>query len=341
MLRLVVMAASLVAEGSSAAVLTQRAEALSAASMSLSADPIRPLDLAIIVPSSAANAAQRQMLRDTWLRWQHSLPGVRIATRFLVGRRDAGAEALRRVASEHERHGDLLQLDVSDDYRNLTAKTAGGLVWAGDEALGARHVLKTDDNAFVRLDLLLDELRAAPATRFYWGNFRADEPTHNPNSRWYDSNWTMCDTTVPYAFGGGYVLSGDLARYVRTNAPLLRHWVSEDLSVGAWLAPLDVETRHDLRFDTATVSRGCRSIWLVTKKQSPAMMQAKWDRLNGGLPMCSPDQDFEELSDESGMRRVDFSKPPSKAFTNGPTDEYKAEVIQEGNVKVGHPVFAP
>lgn len=60
----------------------------------------------------------------------------------------------------------------------------------------------------------------------------------------------LCDTYLPYALGGGYVLGRPLVAHVVAAAPLLAAYTSEDVSVGAWLAPLNVTRRHDVRFDT-------------------------------------------------------------------------------------------
>ena len=47
----------------------------------------------------------------------------------------------------------------------------------------------------------------------------------------------------------------------------LEKWNSEDVSVGAWLAPVQVNRVHSIRFDTESESRGCHNSWIVTHKQ--------------------------------------------------------------------------
>lgn len=49
--------------------------------------------------------------------------------------------------------------------------------------------------------------------------------------------------------------------------------MSEDVSVGAWLAPLDITRIHDTRFDTEYMSRGCNNSFIITHKQTPESMR--------------------------------------------------------------------
>ena len=37
--------------------------------------------------------------------------------------------------------------------------------------------------------------------------------------------------------------------------------------MGVWLSPYEAERRHDVRFDTEFVSRGCRNVYIVSHKQ--------------------------------------------------------------------------
>ncbi len=84
----------------------------------------------------------------------------------------------------------------------------------------------------------------------------------------------LCDRYLPYALGGGYVLSHDLVAYIAATADMFSFYNSEvsdllffassiphhreslpfpllqDVSVGTWLAPLNITRQHDIRFDT-------------------------------------------------------------------------------------------
>jgi galactosylxylosylprotein 3-beta-galactosyltransferase len=104
--------------------------------------------------------------------------------------------------------------------------------------------------------------------------------------KWRESAWELCDYYLPYALGGGYILSADLVHYVRINAGYLKTWQSEDVSLGAWLAPVDVRRTHDPRFDTEFKSRGCSNKYLVTHKQSLEDMLEKHQTLQRDGKLC-------------------------------------------------------
>ncbi|KAB1268733.1 Beta-1; 3-galactosyltransferase 6 [Camelus dromedarius] len=148
------------------------------------------------------------------------------------------------------------------------------LAWL-DEHVAFEFVLKADDDSFARLDALLAELR-------------------------------LCDYYLPYALGGGYVLSADLVHYLRLSREYLRAWHSEDVSLGAWLAPVDVQREHDPRFDTEYKSRGCSNQYLVTHKQSLEDMLEKHQTLAREGRLCKREVQL-RLS-----YVYDWSAPPSQ-----------------------------
>ncbi|XP_008046876.2 beta-1,3-galactosyltransferase 6, partial [Carlito syrichta] len=111
---------------------------------------------------------------------------------------------------------------------------------------------------------------------------------------------------LPYALGGGYVLSADLVRYLRVSREYLRAWHSEDVSLGAWLAPVDVQREHDPRFDTEYRSRGCSNQYLVTHKQSLEDMLEKHRTLAREGRLCAREVQL-RLS-----YIYDWSAPPSQ-----------------------------
>lgn len=63
-------------------------------------------------------------------------------------------------------------------------------------------------------------------------------------------------------------------------------FISEDVSVGVWLAPLNITRKHDRRFNTEFRSRGCRNEHLVTHKRSPQVMKLYWSRMVQTGKMC-------------------------------------------------------
>ena len=69
---------------------------------------------------------------------------------------------------------------------------------------------------------------------------------HARNPFWRETGYAECANYAPYARGGGYIVSMDLAVYLARATDKLQRWKGEDASVGTWLAPLKLERRHDI-----------------------------------------------------------------------------------------------
>lgn len=261
--------------------------------------------LVVLITTGPKYTERRSIIRSTWLARRE--PDV--TAMFVVGVASLAPDERQTLEAEQARHGDLLLLpELHDSYDNLTAKLLHMFTWL-DRHAHFRYVLKADDDTFARLDLLVAELRARGdppgAERLYWGFFSGRGRVKGAG-RWRESGWELCDYYLPYALGGGYVISADLVRYVRLNAALLKMWQSEDVSLGAWLAPLDVRRVHDPRFDTEYKSRGCSNKYLVTHKQSLEDMLEKQQTLQRLGRLCK---------EEVKLRLsyvYDWSVPPSQ-----------------------------
>lgn len=106
------------------------------------------------------------------------------------------------------------------------------------------HVLKTDEDCYVRVPRMLDALAAAPSSWMYGGHpfGFSDRVNRDPNVVNYVpySNWPSDAPLPPYAYGHGAVLTIDLVTHISagvahmTMAPnnLL---VQEDCATGVWV----------------------------------------------------------------------------------------------------------
>ncbi|KAM4704512.1 beta-1,3-galactosyltransferase 6 isoform 2-T2 [Rhinophrynus dorsalis] len=215
--------------------------------------------LAVLIASGPKYTERRSIIRSTWLSSAASRGEKgEVWGRFVIGTAGLGEEETASLEMEQRRHGDLLLLpELRDSYENLTAKLLLMYVWL-DRHVDYKFVLKADDDTFARLDVLMEELKAKEPRRLYWGFFSGRGRVKS-GGKWKESAWVLCDYYLPYALGGGYVLSWDLVRYLSLSREFLAQWQSEDVSLGAWLAPLDVKRVHDPRFDTEYKSRGCNN----------------------------------------------------------------------------------
>ncbi|TDH14191.1 hypothetical protein EPR50_G00041860 [Perca flavescens] len=257
--------------------------------------------LVVLITTGPKYTERRSIIRSTWLAKRDS----DVLAMFVVGTQGLSNEDHQNLNTEHGRHKDLLLLpELRDSYENLTLKLLHMYTWL-DQNVEFKFVLKADDDTFARLELLKEELKGKEPNRFYWGFFSGRGRVKTAG-KWRESSWELCDYYLPYALGGGYVLSADLVRYVHLNAGYFKTWQSEDVSLGAWLAPVDVRRTHDPRFDTEYKSRGCNNKYLVTHKQSLEDMLEKHQTLQRDGRLCK---------EEVKLRLsyvYDWSVPPSQ-----------------------------
>ena len=64
-----------------------------------------------------------------------------------------------------------------------------------------------DDDSYVQLPVLIDELKNSNFEKeLYWGFFDGRAPVQS-KGKWVEKDYKLCDRYIPYALGGGYVLS--------------------------------------------------------------------------------------------------------------------------------------
>nr|XP_027200300.1 beta-1,3-galactosyltransferase 6-like [Dermatophagoides pteronyssinus] len=245
--------------------------------------------LICIVFTSVKNLARRNCIRDTWLNLGNNL---QFKHYFVIGTNDLSSEAKISLINEQQQHNDLMLLtNLSDTYQNLSLKLIQSFQWISNHHQNKfEYLIKVDDDSFARIDTIykyleqrnLNKLNKLP---FYWGFF--DGRAHvKQKGVWKEKNWFLCDRYLPYALGGGYILSYQLIEFVANNSHWLQLYQSEDVSLGTWLSPLHIERLHDNNFDTEYKSRGCINTFFVQHKQTVADMKNKYNSLINFGHLC-------------------------------------------------------
>nr|CAG4642680.1 EOG090X0A8N [Evadne anonyx] len=237
--------------------------------------------LVILILSVSTKSATRNVIRKTWL----SEKDPRIKHFFVIGSKEINSSVFHDLLDEAALHNDIMFLDsIAENYKTLSDN-----VLAAFKQLHSSYkfnfVLKCDDDSFIQVPLLLEALTNQPQQHLYWGFFKGGSHVFR-QGKWKEPSWFLCDTYLPYALGGGYILSYDLVEYLAASSSLLQHYNSEDVSVGLWLSPLKINRVHDYRFDTEFKSRGCFNQYLITHKQSVDNMQEKKKNLDDIGKMC-------------------------------------------------------
>ena len=253
--------------------------------------PKAPLRLVILVLSTPGGSLRRNAIRGTWL---HDSPRgkLKVTVRFLIGARDLSKEQVGNLTAEEEMFHDILFLPRHKEaYSNLTAKVLLGIVWA-DQNLEFDYLVKADDDSYIRiakLELALRALHCPP--RLYWGYFMG-HAIPETSGRWRERHWTICPHYLPYAMGGGYVLSRSLVRLLGRLQHRLKLYSNEDVSLGSWLAPFHVTRHHDLRFNTEGQSHGCNNHYIISHKEKVRGMYNKYVLLKKNGTFCLEEKEI-------------------------------------------------
>jgi hypothetical protein len=115
--------------------------------------PNQPL-LLILVHSAPDNWRKRRVIRETW-----GTSDVRTRLIFLLGAVNTTTNLQFRIEKESHFHGDIVQGNFYDTYRNLTYKHLMALKWFVYHCPQAQFVLKTDDDVFVHMPRLMEMLQ--------------------------------------------------------------------------------------------------------------------------------------------------------------------------------------
>ncbi|XP_013393982.1 beta-1,3-galactosyltransferase 6 [Lingula anatina] len=237
--------------------------------------------MVVAILTGRQNRERRDMIRQTWL----SNVTKDIVPYFVIGTKDLTPEEMSHLKLENKKTNDLLLLpDVHDAYEKLADKVLQMYIWL-DANVHFHYIFKGDDDTFARVDVIAEELKRKKQQRLYWGFFSGRAHVYR-RGKWAEKEWVLCDRYLPYALGGGYILSSDLIHYIANSANYLQKFKSEDVSVGAWLAPVELNRVHDTRFDTEYKSRGCSNKYIVTHKQTTELMKQKFASIQMSGRLC-------------------------------------------------------
>ncbi|XP_062551498.1 beta-1,3-galactosyltransferase 6 [Armigeres subalbatus] len=260
-------------------------------------------DDAIYVPLYDDHTGQLQLesvskqrdLLESYQKWrQKSIKNIKvinfkIKTLFAVGTYGLSRGERKTIYEEQRVYNDVLELgNLQDSYANLTTKIIQSMSHI-DEVYDFKYLMKLDDDSYLKLDLLSEDLlsyyeklhqlrmRHPTPIELYWGYFKG-AATVQQRGNWKETNFKLCDRYLPYALGGGYVLSKNLISFIAKHGSSLNTYKSEDMAVGTWLAPFaNIHRRHDVRFDTAWIPRKCQDYHLVLHKRTAHQMKEIYD----------------------------------------------------------------
>lgn len=242
----------------------------------------KSLDLFIGVFSTANNFKRRMAVRRTWMQYPAVRSGL-VAVRFFVGLH-VNQRVNEELWNEARTYGDVQLVPFVDYYSLITWKTVAICIF-GTNIVSAKYVMKTDDDAFVRVDEVMASLDRINVTHgLLYGLINSDSRPHrSPDSKWFISpeEWPE-ETYPPWAHGPGYVVSHDVANAIsqRHQSGLLKMFRLEDVAMGLWIADLKkqgLEVKYEN--EPRVYNEGCRDGYVVAHYQGPREMLCLWQKL--------------------------------------------------------------
>lgn len=241
--------------------------------------PEGPVELFIGILSAGNHFAERMAVRKSWM--QHKfVQSSNVVARFFVALH-ARKEVNVELKKEAEFFGDIVLVPYLDNYDLVVLKTVA-ICEYGARTLSAKYIMKCDDDTFIRLDAVVNEVKNVPeGNSLYVGNINYH---HKPlrHGKWavtYEE-WPEEDYP-PYANGPGYILSSDIAKSIVSEfeSHKLRLFKMEDVSMGMWVEQFNstkpVKYVHSLKF----CQFGCIEGYYTAHYQSPRQMICLWNKL--------------------------------------------------------------
>ncbi|KAJ6663803.1 hypothetical protein lerEdw1_009882 [Lerista edwardsae] len=251
--------------------------------------------LLLAIKSLPGNFAARQAVRDTWGREDE--PGGRpVRTIFLLGsaKERHGPSLQRLVAYESRAYGDILMWDFEDTFFNLTLKDQLFLRWTLEHCRDARFILKGDDDVFINTPKVLAYLGSAdPHKPLYTGQVMSTaSPFRVRKSKYFVPESFYVGPYPAYAGGGGYIFSGQLARWLLLISRYVAFYPIDDVYTGLCFLALGIRPEPHPGFQTFDIAEKDRddpcvhSQLLLVHRRSPQQTHHLWRRIRDPDLQC-------------------------------------------------------
>uniref|UniRef100_A0A4W5MP98 Hexosyltransferase n=1 Tax=Hucho hucho TaxID=62062 RepID=A0A4W5MP98_9TELE len=220
--------------------------------------------LLLAVKSLAPHFDRRQAIRESWGR-VGVLANRTVATVFLLGSASAVdhfPNLFGMLSHEARLYGDLLQWDYRDSFFNLTLKEVLFLDWFSQRCPDARFVFKGDDDVFVNTWRILDFLHNLPeikARDLFIGDVITNAGPHRDRKlKYFIPESVFMGPYPPYAGGGGFLYSGELALQLHNISQQVALYPIDDVYTGMCLQKLGLVPEKHKGFRTFDIDEKYR-----------------------------------------------------------------------------------
>lgn len=216
------------------------------------------LFLLIMVPSRPSTVDNRNAIRLSWGNVHGKLQKYhqglirnsqfKYQVIFLMG--CSSSTKINGIVAEESRiFRDILRLNYSDNYKNLSTKTVLSISWIAWKC-APKFLLKADDDTFVNVHRIVNWLMKLDHTVLYAGKVNKDARVkRNPKERYYVSYGDHpANYYKPYCAGGGYILRGKILKNISVASQIINPIVNEDAYVGMLADFLGIKPYDNPRF---------------------------------------------------------------------------------------------
>ena len=199
--------------------------------------------LLIYIHTAPDHYKRRAAIRETWGN-PNNLKELNIKLVFLLGRSNDAAMN-DAMTLESDMHGDIVQEDFIDAYRNLTYKAIMGLKWVTFHCPTPKFVLKVDDDIFVNIFNVIkhletldkdnhDETNKGLLLCLVWYRMKV---VREPKSKWYLSKEEFKHDYFPtYCSGSAFIMTPDVMKGMYNASQFTPFFWVDDFYVTGLLA---------------------------------------------------------------------------------------------------------
>lgn len=248
--------------------------------------------LLLAVKSLAPHFDRRQAIRQSWGR-AGVIANQTIVTIFLLGNatsEDYFPDLSEMLQYESLHHNDIIQWDYRDSFFNLTVKEVLFLDWIHTRCSGARFIFKGDDDVFVNTYRIVDFLKGLSESRakdLFVGDVITNAGPHRDKKvKYFIPESMYVGMYPPYAGGGGYLFSGDIAARLYNVSRHVALYPIDDVYTGMCLRKLGLSPEKNKGFRTFNIEEKYRhnpcaykGLMLVHPRTPQEMIQI-WAWLN-------------------------------------------------------------
>ncbi|PAA47005.1 hypothetical protein BOX15_Mlig012515g1 [Macrostomum lignano] len=207
----------------------------------------------VAVHSNAKNLGRRATIRRTWGSLRY-IGRYRIEVAFFLGRPASGdsdesgatgAQLEALIDAESDRFGDIVQLNYTENYRNMSIKHLAVYEWVLRHCQSAKYLVKVDDDTFTDVAHLATFLSQGAPSSFYCSATRGAKPQRSPLP--YMSKWLVSYDEFPGSFyptyceGFGYILNAKHVASIYLCSLFKQFfWIDDVYVAGVLAASLDI-----------------------------------------------------------------------------------------------------